>query len=360
MNKKKVLIIGPSRKFLGGVSNYYNIVLPKLTATDSLLIKYIEIGSENKPMLRFISPLFDLIKISFFIVYFRPSIVHLNPSLNTKAIIRDSLFALIARVFGVKLIVFFRGWNVNNQWLFETFLLKKLTKILLLADRYLVLNTTVEKYLIAKKVNPSNISRATTVIPDSYSMSDIYIEQSISKEKIRLLFLGRVVVEKGLYELVSSMKKLHGKATLTIVGDGDAWNDLYDEIRQDNKLNAMINIKHSITGRDKLSCYLEHDVFILPSYSEGMPNSILEAMALGLVVVGSSVGALPSLISKYGGLIVRPKSDKSIVSAINKITDDKQYYYSESSKKRNIVKNNFSAYCVRDYLLHEYNILLRM
>ena len=68
----------------------------------------------------------------------------------------------------------------------------------------------------------------------------------------------------------------------------------------------------------------ESEVFILPSYSEGFPNAVVEAMALKKPVIASAVGAIPEMLEGDCGILIEPRSTDDIISALKKTLTDKE------------------------------------
>lgn len=357
--KNTVLLVGPNINFLGGVANYYKNILPELKKNKNISLKYLSIGSEISPNLKYILPFIDLFKFIWALLVFRPAIVHVNPSLNIKSIIRDSLFVLFAKLFKSRTIIFFRGWNKKNEYFFSKSILKGISNNLLQADCYIILNDNVKKFLISRNINPNKIFKATTVIPTEYTKEYSLKIKSNNKNGIKkFLFLGRIEKEKGLYELINAIKKYEKKVLLTIVGDGSIWEDLNNKINNDNILKKIVILKHSKVKEEKLDLYLNSDVFILPSYSEGMPNSVLEAMSLNLIVLATTVGAIPDLISSYGGVLMKPQNSKEIEVGIDFILNNYEKLFLESTLNSSKVKNNFSPEIVSNFLCKRYLSLL--
>ena len=127
-------------------------------------------------------------------------------------------------------------------------------------------------------------------------------------KKLKFLFVGRDDEIKGISEIFKALKKIDNNLIdFEFVGPIS------------KKLNYK-NIKYHGLIRDKNNIYNimdQCDVLILPSYSEGMPNVILEAMARGLIIIASDVGAVNLLVSKENGILLKNQNYKYIVDAIN-------------------------------------------
>jgi len=142
----------------------------------------------------------------------------------------------------------------------------------------------------------------------------------LQEGSIRMGFIGRVVKEKGVFELLKAyriLKQKHKSIELKIAGDGKALIQLQDKARG---LEFSKDIK--FYGEVSLSelFYKEIDILVLPSISEGLPVSILEAMASGVLVVASNVGGIAEVIeNKYNGLLLESCNPDEIANAVEKL-----------------------------------------
>jgi glycosyltransferase involved in cell wall biosynthesis len=111
--------------------------------------------------------------------------------------------------------------------------------------------------------------------------------------KFRVLFLARVEKEKGIYEALEAYRLLKDRypfVSLTIAGDGSHFNRAV-QYASDQQLFDVSFVGY-VEGSAKCEVFRRSDAYLFPSYSEGLPLSVLEAMACGLPVVTSAVGGL--------------------------------------------------------------------
>jgi len=90
-----------------------------------------------------------------------------------------------------------------------------------------------------------------------------------------------------------------------------------------------------ILGDSRFKHFADSDIFVLPSYSEGLPLSILEAMAFGLPIIATDVGAISEVVKSKNGILIRPKDAEGLKKAIQKILD--------SPKRDEYMKNNIQV-----------------
>ncbi len=146
----------------------------------------------------------------------------------------------------------------------------------------------------------------------------------------RLLFVGRLERVKGIFILVQAIAVLakHGKAaTLTIVGDGSLREEVLELVVKLG-LRELVEFRGYVGfGPSLFALYREADVLVLPSYSEGLPLVVLEAMANSLPVVATRVGGIPSVVEDwYNGRLVAPGDPEALAQAITDVVADEKNF----------------------------------
>lgn len=151
------------------------------------------------------------------------------------------------------------------------------------------------------------------------------------------VFVGRIVGDKGINELVEAFVKLHDKhrnTRLVLVGKYEHELDpVSDTTRQLIDTNDGIDACGPKYGDDLLQMYVDADCFVMPSYREGFPNTVLEAGAMGLPSIVTDINGSREIIEyEKNGLIVPAKNANALYDAMERIlTDD---------KAREIMKSN--------------------
>lgn len=137
---------------------------------------------------------------------------------------------------------------------------------------------------------------------------------------LRLLFLSTIDHTKGLDELLAAIARhkdeLHGRVHLDVGGDGSGYRDALDFIAR-HGIENIVTTHGWMSGEPKARLIESNDVFVLPSYAEGQPMSLLEAMAAGLAAIVTPVGGMAEVIDDgVNGIFVTPKDSESIFEAI--------------------------------------------
>ena len=152
--------------------------------------------------------------------------------------------------------------------------------------------------------------------------------------------VARLEPGKGHGILLKAFGKLDDAAHLVIVGDGTARSEL--EI-QASRLGIQDRIHFLGVRKDVVQILNSVDLFVLPSFSEGLPNSILEAMACGLPIVATDVGGIPEVVyQNKNGILVDPGDVAGLKSALDFLfkCPDKRIRMGKAS--REIVERGFS------------------
>ena len=159
----------------------------------------------------------------------------------------------------------------------------------------------------------------------------------IDKKDFVITFVGRIVKDKGINELIEAfvnLSKKHNNLKLLLVGD---YEEHLNPIKKENKilidsLDSIITVGFQNDIRDFLSIT---DLFVLPSYREGLPNSLIEAGSFGIPLLATNINGCNEIIDDcITGILVEKKSAKKLEEAIDKLLEDKELYNSIKLKVR--------------------------
>lgn len=216
-----------------------------------------------------------------------------------------------------------------------------------LRNTYLVFNSELlrMKYF---KLGRDSIMMNTGII----SENDLNIHELSNVKrikKIKLLYVGRLDWAKGFKELFAALSLLNESAvninfTLDIVGSDDSsGNRIYNElIAASDNIRDFVVFHGSVSFVNGLSdFYKNSDILVLPSYQEGFPRVIWEALAYGVPVVTTEVGSIPYILTnEKTGLLVKPRNVGMLVDAILKISTNDKLYNLIRINGYNLVKEN--------------------
>lgn len=328
LKRPRILLVTSSISGPGGVANYYRTLLP-LLQNGEFPVDHLEIGSFKGQNTYFhsIRDQLDLHRRAVGDV----ALVHVNPSLNLKSVVREGGFLLQAKRHRRRVLVFFRGWNSRFARVLECGMLSLFRVVYGQADAFIVLASEFETTLRSWGIRKP-IYRETTVV-DPELLKRFCMEERLTRignlDTIRVLYLARLEREKGLFETVEAIRLLRARnvpVQLSIAGDGPVKQALVDHIRNLQLPSDAIRLLGYVRDTTKADVLKDHDIYCLPSYyNEGMPNSILEALAFGMPVVTCAVGGVKDIFQDGKmGRLVPMRSAQAIADGIQDIVKDRE------------------------------------
>ncbi len=340
----RALVTGPDRHDQGGVAVYLGSVTKHFTG-NGVEHDLLEIGSTKG---RFLHPLADQLAFRRRIRRSAYDLVHINPSMHYKSFFRDGLLARQATSRGLPLVVFFHGWSdgfaeqVEERWL--GFFKRTYGK----ADAFIVLASDFEAKLRKWGVT-APIYRETTAVSDDL-IADFDLESKLANADVtqdcQILFLARLEIEKGVLQTidaVSVLAKRGRNVQLVVAGDGP--NAAEFRSYANKTLGDRVRFAGYVRGASKVKEFNNAHIYVLPtSHGEGLPVSVLEAMAFGLPVVTRPVGGLKDLfVEGKHGLMTETQDPADVANAIENLIKDRTSWQRLSRNVHSFAKNRFVA-----------------
>lgn len=258
----------------------------------------------------------------------KPDVIHLTTSGNL-SFVRDLLFMKIMKKNSIPCIYHLHFGRVSDIVKQKTMEWNLLRKTVSLASEVIAID---KKTLYCLKENfPETRS---VFIPNPVVLSNFpKIDYNALKKEV--LYVGWVIKEKGIEELIKAWNNVYPKFSdyhLRLIGpyNLEYRNYLYKNFNMDG-----VVMDGELAHKDVLEKIGGCTVFILPSYTEGFPNVILEAMALKRPIIATNVGAIPEILSQESGIIIEPRNIKQIEAALCDLL-------SEQAKRERIAQNAFT------------------
>lgn len=200
--------------------------------------------------------------------------------------------------------------------------------------------------------NSENIPKKT--------LQELRISLGIQPNDFVFIFIGRLVTDKGINELIaafSKLSKVKNNIKLLLVGPLEKEKN---PISKETLFEIQHNSKIISTGyQDEVRDYFAlANVLVFPSYREGFPNVVLQAGAMGLPSIVSNInGCNEIIINNYNGIIIPIKNEITIFDAMQLLLEDEMIYHSLQSNARLSIENRYNQQLVWKALLEEYKIL---
>lgn len=238
--------------------------------------------------------------------------VHIATS-GQLATIRDIMMLKLAKKKGIPTVYHLHFGRVPEIAKQKTKEWKLIKRAIALSDTTVAIDR--DTFHIIQKYIPSAV---VEYIPNPFDMSKIEaISPNLIERKKVITYVGWVVNTKGIEELMdawSEIRKQYPEYILNIVGP---FNEEYKaELKMKFDLIG-VNFLGEKNNEEALRYIGESQIFILPSYTEGFPNVVLEAMALKTPVIATTVGAIPEMLSDNCGILIEPKDVVAIKDAVS-------------------------------------------
>ncbi len=185
-------------------------------------------------------------------------------------------------------------------------------------------------------------------------------EERKSRRKIKFLYVGRIIKDKGVTEIflaAQAIRKFYNNVEFGLVGDFDLDNP---EFLTKDEMGKWIQdgiIKYHGRVTDVKSLLAESDVFVLPSYREGMPRSTLEALAMSLPIITTDVpGCKETVIHGRNGLLIPMKNVPELIKAIKYMIENPDERIKMGKESRKIAIKKFDVKIVNRIYLQEIGI----
>lgn len=282
----------------------------------------------------------------------KPDVLHICTSAGVGCV-RDFFLVKFARKYKIKSILHLHFGRVpelaeNNNWEW-----KLLCSVMNNCDMIIPMNRPTESSLKEKGFSkvmflPNPLSN------DFLNKIKELSDKQLNRDDSRLLFVGHVYETKGIVELVKGCRNIEG-VNLRIIGkcSVEMKGFLQSIAIRDGSLD-WIEFLGEISHDDVIKEFLTAGLFVLPSYSEGFPNVILEAMACGCPIIASNVGAIPEMLdisNEPCGICILPKSSDEVHNAVVSLIHDTSQKNILSERARNRVEKMYAIPIVWERLV---------
>jgi glycosyltransferase involved in cell wall biosynthesis len=347
MSKRKIVVFGPSLEAVSGVSTHVRMLFASDLARDYDLLHF-QVGSEGRrenalqKLMRFtLSPL----QLALFLLRTGAEVVHMNVSLDSKSYWRDLVYSVVARVLGRRVVSQIHGGAMPQEFFRgNAFLTRLLRRFLVSSDVVTVLSSAE---LAAYRTFDSRIK--VHLIPNAIDPAGLadQMRPYNTDKPLKLVYVGRLVRTKGLFEVVDALaelKRAGRQFRFSIAGGGPDQGELTAALERAG-LEDRVQFLGSIFAVEKCRLWLDSDLFVFPTFHpEGLPYSLLEAMAAGCVPVTTPVAAIPDVMRNgEHGLFVPAQNAGALANALAALDDDRESLIRMAEAARRRVREQYTV-----------------
>jgi glycosyltransferase involved in cell wall biosynthesis len=352
-NQRRVLMIGPSPEMHGGTSAVEQVLLEAWPGTQ-YRVHYIATAVDGPKWLKLTVVVKALLEFLASLVIYRPDILHVNLSSHV-SFYRKSLFILIAHLFQLKTVIHSHASSFHIFYEAASDPIRRwyIRYILNLATRMLVLAKVWQEFFSRLYTRGEPV-----IVYNPIRCPDLPIAQKPDSHIV--LELGRLGQRKGTYDLLRAVPivtQSHPEAQFWLGGDGEV-----EKVRQSLSSapwGKNVRLLGWVKDEAKDEALSRAAVFVLPSYSEGLPLAILEAMTYGLPVVSTPVGGIPmAVLDGETGFLVQPGDVEAIAQRIILLLNDPELRSRMGANAQRHVKEKFEVSAVIQQLFAVYDSMM--
>ena len=352
MSKAKLLIVGsfPKRTIYGGIYSSCRLIISSPHFLNFEIIKFDSTQISNPPpniLIRFFLAGIRLIR-------FLRKLLNLNPRIalifcsDGGSAIEKGLMIWICSKLKIKSIIFPRAGNLINQT-HNSKTFKSLVKSLFKkTDIFFAQGENWKTYAIEEL----GIDIKKVKIIHNWTASKEFLKVGeektfkIKKDKTNFLFVGWLEKEKGIIELLNALKFLKEKKykfECNFLGNGTLMG-FSNHFIKENGLDENVFLRGWIEPSRIRKFYKSSDIFVLPSWSEGMPNSLIEAISCGLASIVTDVGMISNYLKNYESALILPTQNiDNLKKSMEKLILDNDLLQKLSKNGHLISKQYFST-----------------
>ncbi len=320
----KVILLAPIPPPYGGIGNWTLLISDYAKSKSDIEFVHINIAPRMRNVdgrslwSRVVVQGFDMLKQKSELVKCikkdNADVIHMTTS-GQLALIRDNLMLQAAKKRGMPTVYHIRFGRVPEIAEKNTFEWKLIKKAMMRASKVIAIDMST--YNAVREYAPDvNVC----CVPNPFDMSKLgHIKTGKTCKEI--VFVGWVVKTKGIDELTQAWKMLCNEYPdwkLRIIGP---CTSEYTEELKGRDLPESIVFEGEKEHDEAMELLSEAAAFVLPSHTEGFPNAVLEAMALGKPIVATSVGAIPQMLDGCG-IVIPPKNVEKLTEALKQIMGD--------------------------------------
>lgn len=245
----------------------------------------------------------------------RIKVVHIHTA-SWNSFRRSALFIRLAKMMHRKAVVHVHGGGFKKYYASNPEFVRK---YLLMADCVIALSESWKDFFV-NEVGLSNVHIVHNIIPKP-------IKESVADDGVlHGLFLGKICKDKGIYDLLQAIdlkkEELDGRFMLHIGGNGET--ERLEQFIAEHRLQKLVRYEGWVDAQRKPQLLNLCRIYILPSYIEGLPISILEAMSYGEAVLSTPIGGIPEVVTPDIGCLIQPGDVDSLACQLVRFSCQKE------------------------------------
>ncbi|MHB8388437.1 MAG: glycosyltransferase family 4 protein [Acidobacteriaceae bacterium] len=328
--RPRVVILGPSRGAVSGVSEHLNQLFASRLSEQVELIHF-QVGSEGRSesgRRRVWRQAIGPVQLAYLLIRTRAAAIHLNTSIDRRAFWRDLLYLLVAKALRRKVVYQIHGGALPIEIQSHSAILGLAFSVCLRLPDAIVVLTADEETQYRATARGTPVLRIPNAV-DLAPYADFPARDYSSRTPLRLVYIGRLAKDKGLYETLEAMALLSrrgaaGRIRLTLAGSGSEEQRLRKAVVEFG-LDSLVEIIGPVFGEKKRIFWRNADLFIFPTRREGLPYAVLESLAAGTPLVTTRAGGIPDAIENgVHGVFLDTASPGAVADTVSALLENSE------------------------------------
>ncbi|MFZ1701745.1 MAG: glycosyltransferase family 4 protein [Pyrinomonadaceae bacterium] len=321
----RILMVGTHlTKTRGGISTLITEILNSRLSSD-LQIRYIESQAEDFGKFgKAVLALKSITRFAWDCLTKQPSLTYIHLGSNA-SLYRESIFIYVGKILGKRVIGHFHAGDVSlylprQRKLAQHFIRNALNS----CDELIACSQESARQLRILAASPRITVINNAINTDGFDVTSANTEKTEVEAPTRILFvgaMGKLKGERDLLHAIATASNAGANIKASLLGYGaKSLGNLAAELG----ISTLIEHIGPVPFAERIQFFLRADIFVLPTYAEAMPISVIEAMAAGLPVISTTVGGIPELITDgVNGILVEAGDVKALTDKILTLCRDK-------------------------------------
>lgn len=343
-----VLMAGPDPAGRGGIETVMRLIMNR--CSDEVDLTVVATHRNGSWLYRSVASVTGLTAALAHLAVHRPDVVHLHVA-KRGSLVRKGILTWAASALGVPVVLHCHGGMFERDFRRMPPVLRKVvagvfrraTAVIVLSESWL----SVYEDLVGVPAEKLTVAMNCVEVPAALPQR--------AAEPLGVAFLGRLGPQKGAWDLVRAVAvlpaPLRARLRVQMAGDGDVAGTR--ALVAQHGVGDVVEVRDWLDATERDQVLTDSAALALPSPNEGLPMSLLEAMAWGLVPVVSPVGGIPEVVTNgVNGLLVRPGDPDDIAAALRRLIEEPALRAELSAAARRSAEDGFSIEAYREKLGH--------
>jgi glycosyltransferase involved in cell wall biosynthesis len=344
--KLYVLIVGSNRS-VGGVQRYIDQQAEHLSDDVDIRVYDNEVLDGDGPLWLILAVLQTLLDAIRFPFRRRPDIVHIH-SAHWFSFYRATFYVVFSKyVWQVPVVLHIHGSSFDEFLTADSFVAQTVQRIGFGASSQVIALSDYWKKLIETHSNASDVVAIPNAVdPEKYVSSP-------QAEVPTIVYVSHLSDRKGAVEFAEAIDQLltEKEELMVHVAGSGPHSDRIEELENEHD---ELQYHGYVSEEKKRELLTEGTIFVLPSYAEGLPIAILEAMAAGNAIISTCVGSIPEVITEERGIIVDPGNSEELHDAIASLCSQMETVTQMGECNREAIINKYNWKHIESTLLELY------